>query len=230
MTIECTFKLAYTSRVFTKSIDINLSPKTIKNNITDDVATIMNLNDFDIVLAGTQSSEENEPIDCSIDNLSIKRIIGDYNYYAFYIKVKENELINTSPRIINRTYQRIINIINPQPRPRFIPQATITYLRIPLTDTTTELFTQAELSTTSDRSTTAELSTTATCELSTTSTRELPTTTIPSCIDEIPSCPVCYENLTPQITTTLRCNHNFCSSCITRWRRTGANSCPLCRD
>jgi hypothetical protein len=223
MTTECTFKLAYTSRVFTKNIDINLSPKTIKNNITDDVATIMNLNDFDIILAGTQLSEENEPIDCSIDNLSIKRIIGNYNYYAFYIKVKDNELINTPPRIINRTYQRIINIINQQPRPRFIPQATITYLRIPITDTTSELPTTSTTSTTSTISTTSTTAEHSSCELPT-------TTTLPTCIDEIPSCPVCYENLTPQITTTLRCNHNFCSSCITRWRRTGANSCPLCRD
>ncbi len=87
MTVNCTFKLAYTCSTFSKNIDFNISPNQLKELIKNDVLTIMNVTHFNIILAGTERSEENDPLDCSNDNRSLESIIINYgSSCAFYIK------------------------------------------------------------------------------------------------------------------------------------------------
>ena len=44
------------------------------------------------------------------------------------------------------------------------------------------------------------------------------------------SCPICYENLSKDITTIEGCNHKFHTKCIYKWiNNNNSPSCPLCR-
>ena len=89
MVIKCTFKLAYTCNTFSQSVNfnLNLSTKDLKELIKNDVMSHMNIVNFNIILAGTQQGEENDPLDCTIDNVALRSIIPIYgNTCAFYIK------------------------------------------------------------------------------------------------------------------------------------------------
>ena len=47
----------------------------------------MNVTNFNIILAGTQRGEKNDPLDCAIDNLILSNLIPLYgNTCTFYIK------------------------------------------------------------------------------------------------------------------------------------------------
>jgi len=84
MLISCTFKKVYTCNTFSQYIDFNLSPKQIKECISNNVLLKMNLLDFNIIVAGTMQCEQNNPIDCTLDNVSLYSIIG--NKSIFYIE------------------------------------------------------------------------------------------------------------------------------------------------
>jgi len=84
MLINCTFKKVYTCNTFFQYIDFNLSPKQIKECISNNVLLKMNLLDFNIIVAGTMQCEQNNPIDCTVDNVSLYSIIG--NKSVFYIE------------------------------------------------------------------------------------------------------------------------------------------------
>lgn len=45
-----------------------------------------------------------------------------------------------------------------------------------------------------------------------------------------PTCPICLQNIPIFSMEETRCNHKFHSKCITRWKRSGKNSCPICRS
>jgi hypothetical protein len=49
-------------------------------------------------------------------------------------------------------------------------------------------------------------------------------------IDNVEKCPICHEFLHNEPSYCLpECNHNFHTSCIITWFRTGDNLCPYCR-
>lgn len=101
---ECTFKLAYTCNVFTKIIDVNISPYDLKNIIRQAVNDQMELTEFKIIIAGTDLGEDNIDLDCNLSDVNISSLVGTIynNHIPFYIKpVYNNELssnnnINTS--------------------------------------------------------------------------------------------------------------------------------------
>ena len=97
MSIDCTFKLAYTCNKFSCQLSFNCSPKELKDLITNNVRTQMNRNNFNIIVAGTDLSEENTPLDCSIDNIPLKAIIKNIgNSCGFYIKkINSSQIINS---------------------------------------------------------------------------------------------------------------------------------------
>jgi len=86
--IQCTFKLAYTCNVFTKIIDVYISPYDLKNIITSDVNNQMRLTEFKIIIGGTDLGEDNIDLDCNISDVSISSLVGTIynNHIPFYIK------------------------------------------------------------------------------------------------------------------------------------------------
>jgi hypothetical protein len=97
MLINCTFKLAYTCNTFSRNIDFNYSTKNLKEIVKNDVLSHMNISNFNIILAGTEYGEENDPLDCTIDNVVLYSIIPLYSdTCAFYIKESSRELDNHS--------------------------------------------------------------------------------------------------------------------------------------
>ena len=87
MIINCTFKLAYTCNTFSRKINFNCSIKKLKELIKNDVLSHMNVTNFNIILAGTQLGEKNDPLDCAIDNVILSNLIPLYgNTCTFYIK------------------------------------------------------------------------------------------------------------------------------------------------
>ena len=94
--INCTFKLAYTCITFTKIININISPYHLKNKIKSNVKSIMNLNNFNIILAGTKLGENNIPLNCNLKNIKISSLINKIynNNISFYIKIINNNQFN----------------------------------------------------------------------------------------------------------------------------------------
>ena len=42
-------------------------------------------------------------------------------------------------------------------------------------------------------------------------------------------CPQCLDDLIEANTTTTKCNHLFCTDCITDWTTNHHDNCPLCR-
>ena len=108
MTYNCTFKLAYTTIIFNKNIDFNITPKEFKNNITNDVIQLMSINNFNIILAGHKFSEEHSPINCNNDNQTLYSLIG--NSHIFYIKENNQQIHENIECII------CYNIIIPQQR------------------------------------------------------------------------------------------------------------------
>jgi hypothetical protein len=87
MIINCTFKLVYTCNTFSRKINFNCSIKKLKELIKNDVLSHMNVTNFNIILAGTQLGEKNDPLDCAIDNVILSNLIPLYgNTCTFYIK------------------------------------------------------------------------------------------------------------------------------------------------
>ena len=41
-------------------------------------------------------------------------------------------------------------------------------------------------------------------------------------------CPICMDLVKQSKTTTTKCGHQFCSSCLDKWEEQ-SNSCPMCR-
>lgn len=101
MSINCSFKLAYTCLSFTKRIDNSISTQQLKNLIKNDVLTNMNVNNFEIILAGTDRSEENDPLDCSTDNITLQSLLRNYNNNSCAFYIKELDYEETPDSIIN---------------------------------------------------------------------------------------------------------------------------------
>lgn len=97
MTINCTFKLAYTSTSFTKSISSTVTLKKLKDLIKNDVLITMNASSFNIIVAGTRLKEENYPLDCTSDSITLDLINRSLNSSCvFYIKKIDTQINNTN--------------------------------------------------------------------------------------------------------------------------------------
>ena len=44
------------------------------------------------------------------------------------------------------------------------------------------------------------------------------------------ACPLCFEALSSELTSTTPCAHAFCTKCLNQWTATGKDSCPICRS
>ena len=106
MIINCTFKLAYTCNTFSRKINFNCSIKKLKELIKNDVLSHMNITNFNIILAGTQHGEKNDPLDCTINNVKLSNLIPLYgNTCTFYIKELSHEFNNLSHECNNRSHE-----------------------------------------------------------------------------------------------------------------------------
>lgn len=43
------------------------------------------------------------------------------------------------------------------------------------------------------------------------------------------TCPICLDNICKKQSTTLKCEHTFCTSCIIAWLDSDKITCPMCR-
>ncbi len=107
MTINCSFKLAYTTNTFTKNICGDVTLNKLKEIIKNDVERVMGLTNFNIILAGTKYAEKNNPLDCTNDIITINFISRNNNKTcSFYIKPAE-ENINEVEENINEVEENI---------------------------------------------------------------------------------------------------------------------------